>query len=631
MNWAEVRKRAVQRLGPNRWGVAMILACAVIYIALYATDVRAQGPDGDGFYSWLYARSIAFDGDINFANDYRLCGDPWQNGIDRGTGRLDNPFYIGPSLFWAPVLWVLRHIVRLPPGSPPSVVGGCSGPLAGLTLGVAPLLGVVTVALGYRVARRFTADGPAALTAGIMAAGSTLTFYATTIPSYSHVYATVCVAFLILAAVRASEQPGSWRRWLVAALALALCVFQRLNMASMALIPAAVVAQQFWGRWRGLLARLCLLGAGAVLGAIPTLMLYKHLYGSITMLPQGRYYVQFGHAHPFLLMFSPNGGLFFVTPAVWLAVIGIAGGLKRQPWLIGAALLTAAAEIYVASCPFIWDAGATFGARLLTPLTPLFILLSTFAVASAHSWVTARPERARAALGLALIIPFAFCTVGMVAGVHRHRVPMRGASQEATYAGGVAAAWAGIDEVVGDLAILPAEILYSWRYGVPRQTFRQATFPRALMRDYKSMKVWDDVLRFGNPGPAVEPLPNASIPVLRGFMYVPGGAMIVSPKATAVFTVGWPYGTRISVAAHAPQPSHLKVGFGRFWGTRWLGEIAVAGKAPPEPWPALPLPRGSFDSGLTEVVFECTPSPCKGLVVEAIRLHDDNSYAPALR
>ena len=59
---------------------------------------------GDGFYSWIFARSIALDGDMHFANDYALCGDPWHVGADEGGHRPANPFYVGMSLIWAPVL-----------------------------------------------------------------------------------------------------------------------------------------------------------------------------------------------------------------------------------------------------------------------------------------------------------------------------------------------------------------------------------------------------------------------------------------------------------------------------------------------------------------------------------------------
>jgi hypothetical protein len=363
--------------------------------------------------------------------------------------------------------------------------------------------------------------------------------------------------------------------------------------------------------------------AGAVVaGAVPTLLLYRYLYGTIFMLPQGRYYVQFGHGHPFLLLFSPNGGLLFATPAMWLPILGIVPGLRRQPWLVAGVLITACVEIYVASCPLSWDGGATYGARVLTPLTPLFILLTAFCFARAHAWLAARPNRMVAALAIGSIVSFAFTTVAAVAGLPGRRVPMGGASQEATYGAANSAAWAFIDQNVGDLSVLPAEFLFSWRYGLPRQSFRRATYPRTFERDYKSLTVKNDVIRFSSADVA---------PLLRGFLVKQGGAAIPGPRASVVFTAHWPHATRVSVSATGPSSQRLRVGLGRFWGTKWLGEIPLSATLP-QPWPALPIPQGLFDSGLNEFVFVCDPAPCDDTVLlQAVRLHDDNTYLPALR
>jgi hypothetical protein len=442
------------------------------------------------------------------------------------------------------------------------------------------------------------------------------------LPSYSHVYATFATSLLVWAAVWAAERTESVARWVVVAAALWLCTVQRMNLASMAAIPAALAVRDLRGQRRALALRLALLGAAVVLGTLPTLLLYRYLYGTIFMLPQGRYYVQFGHGHPFLLLFSPNGGLLFATPAMWLPILGIATGLRRERWLVVGALVTACAEIYVASCPISWDGGATYGARVLTPLTPIFILLTAFLMVRAHAFLTARPGRMAAALGLAVLLPFAFTMIGAVGGLPLRRVPMGGATQEAIYGGSNSTAWAFVDEQIGDLAVLPAELLFSWRYGLPRQSFRRATSNRIFEHDYKTLAIKNDVIT----------LDKADIrPLLAGFSVKTGGAAIPGRKASLVFTSHWPFATRVTVAATGPTTQRLRVGLGRFWGTKWLGTISLA-EAVPHDWPELAIPRGAFDSGLNEVVFACDPAPCQdAVVVKAIRLHDDNTYRPALR
>lgn len=75
-----------QRLWANRWGLAVTLVTLISSLGIYAVTPISWTPGSDGFYSWTYARSLAFDGDIDFKNDYSLCGDPFRIGVDRALG-----------------------------------------------------------------------------------------------------------------------------------------------------------------------------------------------------------------------------------------------------------------------------------------------------------------------------------------------------------------------------------------------------------------------------------------------------------------------------------------------------------------------------------------------------------------
>src|ERR1700749_3368245 len=88
------------RLRDERWGLGVTLGTLVASLCIYAVTPISWTPGADGFYSWIYARSLAFDGDIDFKNDYALCGDPFRIGGDRGTGHPDNIFYFGPAVVW---------------------------------------------------------------------------------------------------------------------------------------------------------------------------------------------------------------------------------------------------------------------------------------------------------------------------------------------------------------------------------------------------------------------------------------------------------------------------------------------------------------------------------------------------
>jgi hypothetical protein len=79
--------------------LAVVFLPLVVYAVVYFLDGSSFRPSGDGFYSWIFARSLSFDFDVEFTNDYALCGDPFRVGVDRGQGHPDNPFYAGPAFF----------------------------------------------------------------------------------------------------------------------------------------------------------------------------------------------------------------------------------------------------------------------------------------------------------------------------------------------------------------------------------------------------------------------------------------------------------------------------------------------------------------------------------------------------
>ena len=118
------RVRRLSRAEDWKYGAPSLLVVLIAQAWRYFASYRVDGGlFGDGYYSWIFVRSIAFDGDVHFANDYAVCGDPWHLGIEEGGHRPANPFYFGPAIFLSPVLFILRHLIRLPlrrriPGEP---------------------------------------------------------------------------------------------------------------------------------------------------------------------------------------------------------------------------------------------------------------------------------------------------------------------------------------------------------------------------------------------------------------------------------------------------------------------------------------------------------------------------------
>ena len=86
------------------------LVTASVFAALFASGVAVQWQlnarlQSDAFYYFAYLRSIAFDRDVDFTNDYPLLGLSdkaylWQP--PTATGHAHSAWTIGPAIVWAP-------------------------------------------------------------------------------------------------------------------------------------------------------------------------------------------------------------------------------------------------------------------------------------------------------------------------------------------------------------------------------------------------------------------------------------------------------------------------------------------------------------------------------------------------
>lgn len=609
----------------RRWGIAVTILALCMHLLVSTRDPWARGAQGDGYYAWLFARSLVHDHDIEFTNDYQVCGDRWKVGVDRGTGHPNNNFSFGQIVFWVPALYVARAVVPIPKDAPPEVRASCIGPRVSFVLFLSPILGALALWLCYLIARRWATDGAAALAAALVGLCGTNLAYAGFMVSYSHIYAAFAVALLFWTTLRAEEE-DTWKWWSWVAFAVALVAFQRPTTAAFGLVPLVVALRKFvnkaWTRPR-LAGVLGLLIGGLALGVLPTLLVYRYLFGSPWIVPQGRYYIFLGHAHPWLVLFAPRGGLFYSAPTAWFGVFGLvlAIGTRRLRPLFVAMLAGAAIETYLAASALDWHESWGFGARRLTTLTPMLIAAGALFFERAREWFAHRPDRTRAALGVAMVVPALFFTFGLVDGsAHNAMDPGQSHPQAEFYGAGSRWTWGLFDEHVGDLAILPAELAFSLRYGLPPMSFRDATEPFAYAREQRGeMRFTSD--RF--------PLADARMArISSGFSQVDGKLVLHQRRGRIVFAAEWPYANAYRITARSPNEVTVRIGSGHAFGrVHWFGDGETlapnAGKTS-----TFAIPSGEFDSGINELVVE--QSGDTPLEISAIQIVDDVKRPPAM-
>ena len=197
------------------------LVLALLFIlSLPAVTPRLYASDEIEYFAYL--RSLWFDRDLSFENEYRYFYD---RGIARAfgfretfleltteTGRRPNFATIGCALLWAPFYALGDLVARtLAAAGWPAAVDGFSRPyLAAVTYGSA-LYGFLGVWLSVVAARRIVGQGH--LAALLVWLGTPLLFYMYVAPGMSHANSAFAVAAFVVAWLRIRE------RWSIRGLA----------------------------------------------------------------------------------------------------------------------------------------------------------------------------------------------------------------------------------------------------------------------------------------------------------------------------------------------------------------------------------------------------------------------------
>ncbi len=403
-------RRAWRALGrvPAMLLVLAALATAVMYCSNDLQDKEPAAPRGDGKYRpvmargdghmhFLITRSLVFDRDMNFDNDLARFGDPWRQPTTV-TGRKNVMQQIGPSLVWAPVLAIAHGAAVI------ANLFGADIPTHGYTLfhqrilySTSVLFAWLAIALGVFCAVRLVGGrwGPAIAGVAVLL-GTSLTYYATYMPSYAHAMdAAACAGFL--GYWICTFQELRWRRYVVLGVLLGVAAMVRVQDLGFGIVVAIEVVVVAWNlrvrsessrAWLraagGLVARGAVVLAIAILLHVPQFYEWKQLYGSWLTTPQGPGQMRYATPLVLELLFSSRNGWFSTHPIAYLGTLGLVVGAISGPRLgprtrvtCLALLASIAIQIYFNSITYEWWSGASFGQRRMCSVSlPLVIGLA---------------------------------------------------------------------------------------------------------------------------------------------------------------------------------------------------------------------------------------------------------------
>ena len=355
----------------RHWAVAVVLAAGYGAGAWAEPDLlRADGPV---YYSYL--RSLAFDHDIDFANEWDHWGYSEQP-ITR-TGHRQNWGSIGPALFWAP-FFAVAHVyvvVGQALGLVNYAADGFSIPYFRSTL-----LGTVTVAIiGALLLVQAIASRVRWAVALLAVVGAVLTspvvFYLFVQPSMAHGIAFGLAAAALAAWLRVEKSP-SLSTWVILGTATGLLTLVRFQAVAYAILPVSLGLIQLWRR-RAHFSWILGSVVAFLAAVLPQILVWLVIYGSPIVLGGRESEGSWLHlwSPRFLsVLFSADRGFFSWTPGMFVGMVGLAIGFRRWKLLAVAGLLAFLLTTWLNGSLVGWSGGDAFGARRFDIIVPFAAL-----------------------------------------------------------------------------------------------------------------------------------------------------------------------------------------------------------------------------------------------------------------
>jgi hypothetical protein len=360
------------------------LLVLLFVLTLPLVTPRIRGADEIQYYSHL--RSLVFDGDLDFENEYRwfVAQDPQglaafeETFLERReplTGRPINFTPIGCALLWSP-FYLLAHVFVLTARALGVSVAadGFSRPYQAAACYASALYGFSGLLLLHAVLRRRFADTAATWAVAAIWLASPLVYYMTLAPGFSHANSVFAVALLLWSSLRAREQP-THARFVLVGLAVGLCGLIREQDALFLAIPAGLLV------WDALRARrperallaLGLIGVAAAALFALQLPVYQALNGRFRPTTLVTRKLSLSSPHFLDVLVDPEHGLFLWSPLLALAAAGLVyEAWRRREALAGVLLLALLLQVWINGAVLSWHQAGAFGSRRFVASTAMF-------------------------------------------------------------------------------------------------------------------------------------------------------------------------------------------------------------------------------------------------------------------
>ena len=398
----------------------------LLFATLFAIGIAAQIQLGarlqsDGFYYYAYLRSMAFDHDFNFTNDYTLLGlqDHPQLFQPTRTKHAQSAASIGPAILWSP-FFAAGHVVArsLNTRHPEIDAQGISFPYRQAICVAGLFYGLVGCWFCFRIARRYFEPIVAGLAVALVVSGSFLLWYFVKEPSMTHAPSMMAVALFVWVWVwmrerafdSATPRGATFQMWATLGAVAGLMTLIRWQNALFSLLPLCDVLAAFLRARRsdrGGIGDVVIGGAiftlTAVVVFVPQMVAWRSIYGSwLAVSPLGPQ-IRWAHPQVIDILWSSRNGLLSWSPILYVAAIGLVMFAVAQPATGIPLLIALAAMAYFNATIQDWWGSDGFGGRRFDGTIPMFCLGVAAFIRYAVSLTQRHPLRVVTA-GAALLV-----------------------------------------------------------------------------------------------------------------------------------------------------------------------------------------------------------------------------------
>jgi len=347
---------------------------------------KVRGADEIEYFSYL--RSLAFDRDVDFTNEYTwfVTRDPQglagfrETFLERreaATGRPINFASLGPALLWSPfyavahlLVWIARVLGSAVPAD------GFAWPYAAAAAYGSAVYGCLGLLLVHDALVKSGGfdETASALAVGALWVGTPVLYYLTLAPAFSHGCALFAVSLTVWLWLRAVRRKGGLADWMLVGLAGGLAGLVREQDALYLVVPGA------WVAWTAVrsgdiargAARLLAMGMTAAVVFVPQLFAYRALngrFGPSTLVTRKMYP---SSPHFLEVLADPGHGLFVWAPLLVIAAAGLVWRVFGRDVSAVFLALGLLLQVWINGAVDSWSQAGAFGSRRFVSATPVF-------------------------------------------------------------------------------------------------------------------------------------------------------------------------------------------------------------------------------------------------------------------